>query len=74
MKQKEKDGEKGESVDESQSIEVTAAGDLIKQDRENIKTRRSCYFRIPVPVVAATVLLDLTDVEDLILNYSVSLC
>ena len=73
MKQKEKDGEEGESVDESQSIQVTAAGDLIKQNRENIKTRWSCYFGIPVPVVTTTVLLNLADVEDLILKYLVSL-
>ena len=72
VKQKEKDGEEGKSVDESQSIQVTAAGDLIEQNRENIKTRWSCYFGIPVPVVATTVFLDLTDVEDLILKYLVS--
>ena len=72
MKQKEEDSEKRKSVDGSQSIQVTAAGDLIKQNRENIKTRWSCYFGIPVPVVATTVFLDLTDVEDLILKYLVS--
>ena len=72
MKKEEKDGEKGKSVDESQSIQVTSASDFIENEREDIETRWSCYFGIPVPVVATTVLLDLADMEDLILNYLVS--
>jgi hypothetical protein len=68
VKKKEKDGEKGKSVDSPQSIQVTAASDFIEEDGDNIKTRWSCYFWIPVPVVTTTVFLDLTDVENLILK------
>ena len=68
MQKKEKDGEKGKSIDSPQSIQVTAASDFIEKDGESIKARWSGYFRIPVPVVATTVFLDLSDVEDLILN------
>jgi hypothetical protein len=68
VQKKEKDGEKGKSIDSPQSIQVTAASDFIKKDGESIKTRWSRYFWIPVPVITTTVFLDLTDVEDLILN------
>jgi len=72
VKKEEKDGEEGKSVDESQSIQVTSASDFIKNEGQDIKTRGSRYFGIPVPVVSTTVLLDLADMEDLILNYLVS--
>jgi hypothetical protein len=69
VKKKEENSKKGKSVDEPQSIQVTAASDFIKKEGENIKTRWSCYFRIPVPVITTAVLLNLTDMEDLILKY-----
>jgi hypothetical protein len=73
VKKKEEYSKKRKTVDKSQSIQITASSDFIKKEGENIETRWSRYFGVPVPVVTTTVLLNLTDVEDLILKYSVSL-
>lgn len=68
VKKEEKDGKEGKSVHESQSIQITSSGDFIEEDRKNIKSRWSCYFWVPVPVVSITILLDLADMENFVLD------
>jgi hypothetical protein len=73
VKKKEKYSKKRETVDKSQCIQITASSDFIEKEGENIKTGWSRYLGVPVPVVATTILLNLTDMEDLILESLVNL-
>lgn len=68
VKKEEEDCKQRKSIDESQSIQITTTSDFIKQNRENIKTGWGGYFGVPVPVVAATIFLNLANMEDFVLS------